>query len=517
MMNIDNNAMLDALRQKRQRIGPDVAPSPMMAMPQPPAQSQQPGIGESLIGALGTLGSAYLNREEEAPQTNDEEQRYYRFGGMMGLRHGGRYDPRKPFIVGEDGAELVDPQSQTVIPNDILEQALRGNHGTPQETYGGMPNAAPPMTRPRIAETPNNAAMPPALGGAPVIPGLEDAMRSVNLPGMGQPAPITPPDMRGLGKPPLTSDERRMGIEREEETPSRLRAAIVTALQGIARNSQNPDATVGSTLAGGIEGIGGAIDPQILNRDVRERNQGRQDQALLRRGKKAQIEGQELGNIQTGLENERLRKPQVKEIKWEPRKVSGKWVWTNDRGERKPMLDEDGKPVTEESGDKWQTGFAPNGKKYRFNPSSGETVWEEGDFSKPDKPNEAEELNYGKTVADLDGKIAAARSAAGNAQAHIASLDADSAPDPYGEKAKRREQFVDELDKANSTLSGLETERSRIPKPARIEMQEAISKRQLTPEQQSEADATMAAILAEPDATKRERAQREFIRMLSGK
>ena len=584
MLDVNNiDSLLERGLGKRKRIGPDIKPNPV------PVREESSAV-DSIVNAGLQLGKAYQKRPVEAqasgepllheaahtnPAKSDNElftsKGKHLWGGMPRFRFGGIYDKRQPFIVGEDGAEIVDPQSQTVIPNDAIEQILSGGNQTAQEKYGGMPTITempidPGMTPPQsiqgVGAVPlgggqvRTAPDVPALGMNPAIPQpnspkpnpLEDILNGGLPPGSAT-SPIAHPSAEmpnvPMGKPPKF--HRQDGQERLEDSPSRVMSIIGNALGGISQvASQNPNASIGEVLAGGIApGVIGGFDPQSINRYRQAGNQQIQDANIIRRGKQAQVEGQEQENIynqgrpareaakiaeQSGKAQEAERDQQISRLLT----MHGRLGHynpddPNDRSSQQikaeaerlgvdlvPYTEKDRVPQRQSVTIDGVTTIFERGDDGEWVPAKGLPQGVSGEVGR-------EITTYQGKIADLDGKIAQAQTEVSNAQSHLDSLNAnpvtadnsvagDAAAASY---RTRKQQMVDALDAANSKLRGLTTERKGLPKPKLLQQKEEVQKVNLSglaPEQRDKAEKYRKMILELDDTPEEKaRAMREWL------
>lgn len=269
-----------------------------------------------------------------------------------------------------------------------------------------------------------------------------------------------------------------------------------------------------ATIVGGTAAAATA-SPKGVARQLNARElaglQGQQKQEQERQGAILKQRREAAETDKTIAETEAMRNPESKPVKWEPRKVGRRWVWTNERGERKPMFDEDGKLVIDDD-NKFQLHIAPDGTAIKFNPSTGETV-DASNYAKPDNTGPKDEKEYGEKTAKLTAAAAAARTRAQNARAQKTALDASNI-DPE-EKRDRYESLQDEIDKADSDLALAETELKNLPKPMSVTMDEAIKtnkpKRGARTVPRAEIETFRKEILAEKDPVERQERYKQFL------
>lgn len=176
-------------------------------------------------------------------------------------------------------------------------------------------------------------------------------------------------------------------------------------------------------------------------------------------------------------------------------------------------------------GDRFQGGFAPDGTETTFDPATGKRTYGEN-RAKPDNSSDKEEKDYNDKWGGLKSEADSARTALALARKQQADLDAiynagGDEDQRHGmdddDYRSRREQLEDTANRAQTALTKAESGLKNLPKPMNISMQEAIKNRQLTPEQSTEAEATREAIMSAPAGAARDKAYKEFLRMLSGK
>lgn len=545
-MQIETDKLLDALRQRKRPMGADLMAAPLPSVPQD--DPQQPGIGDALIRGAMKVGSAYFNRDEPQdsapnPMAHTEEFDPYGRRRIHGYRRGGRYDRdlNRPMVVGEDGPEVIVPDKPgTVIPTDELERALRGIPAPPVRTADAPVTDRLPATGqgvrpdalPSLVGAPNMPTSQPANATpAPLIP-TEELRRALQGQGMpdhdfGRPDPpmspgLSPPTpigvqpstedllaaLRGGPAPSMTpapmnpvdstkppAFKRTDGQERIEDSPSRLRAALVTGLEGIARVGQIPGVSVAQTFAGGINSLAGAVNPEILNDQARSRNQEREATALELKKRRLGVDAEEAGIQHTQAATEELQgRPAREQAKFiveaqaKERELRAKddreWaMWYDDQGRGwkrfkdsrpdEPAIDpRDPSGKTQLVVPEEQVGYI-NGIAAKGKDIIGAQGAAAANTAKSENEYQQRQAEYEGNVAKLKAAAKGARAEAAAARAQKTALDekrkASPGDDAYENSldAGRYQDLQDRIDKAEAAATAAETQLSALPKPVR--------------------------------------------------
>lgn len=249
-----DSSLIEALKRRRP-AGLDIQPQAMAPMPMPVQDNEQ---GGTFAGARD-LTAALMDKlapQRKLPVFKSEPLQNMLPNVEASFRRGGQLDQylNKPVLVGEEGPEVIVPkQPSTVIPTTALEQAL---------------TKPSPDPLPHREATEENLPQPPAPSWLPNTDTLQNALQGVQGPDVSR---ETMPyiDVGKAPKGPLP-----YGQEHLEDTPSKLRAAVVRALQQVEKTGAIPGVSVGQTLASAGPGaLAGVLNPEFLNNDARARNQ----------------------------------------------------------------------------------------------------------------------------------------------------------------------------------------------------------------------------------------------------